>query len=238
MKNINFVGMGGAFNSEKLHNASLSYIRDGHLLIIDMGETNFSIIQPLIVECSKVSVLITHTHSDHIGSLGTLIMFCYYAHGITVDVYFPDNRLSQILTLQMVEPSIYNYHQVQLNEYVVSGDYKFRFNLTEHVPQGASYGITICDSSCTIYYSGDSISIPENILTEFFNKDINFLVQDVQYKKHPGQVHMSFAEIVKIIPKKYRHRVILNHFDEYMVLHIEEIKKAKFNTSIIETYIH
>ncbi|EPZ58962.1 metallo-beta-lactamase superfamily protein [[Clostridium] sordellii ATCC 9714] len=39
-----------------------------------------------------VHILITHMHSDHVGSLGGFIGFCFWKYKITSKVYFKEKK--------------------------------------------------------------------------------------------------------------------------------------------------
>ena len=76
---LKFIGTGSAFNQD-LGNTS-AYIKDGEtLLLIDCGETVFQRIKEikLLDDVKKVYIVITHNHSDHIGSLGSLVEYLYF----------------------------------------------------------------------------------------------------------------------------------------------------------------
>ena len=79
MKQLKFLGRGSAFNIKDGNTAA--YIKDNNtLLLIDCGETVFKEIQRrnLLEGVSDINILITHLHSDHVGSLSSLLMYCYY----------------------------------------------------------------------------------------------------------------------------------------------------------------
>ena len=76
---LKFIGTGSAFNT-KLGNTS-AYIKDNNtLLLIDCGELTFARILSLnlLDDVNEVHIAITHTHPDHIGSLGSLIFYCFF----------------------------------------------------------------------------------------------------------------------------------------------------------------
>lgn len=76
---INFLGIGAAFNTED-YNTSAYIKRDDKMILIDCGETIArNIIENNILDDIKeLYVLISHTHSDHVGSLGTLLFYSTY----------------------------------------------------------------------------------------------------------------------------------------------------------------
>ena len=74
---MSFLGIGGAFVT-KLKNCS-AYIKNGqNLFLIDCGENILEEILKLKIlkNVENISILLTHFHTDHIGSLGSLVFYC------------------------------------------------------------------------------------------------------------------------------------------------------------------
>ena len=73
---LKFLGKGAAFYPV-LGNTSAYFIYDKNLFLIDCGESVFKKVyeKDLFSEIDNLYVFITHTHSDHIGSLSSLIFF-------------------------------------------------------------------------------------------------------------------------------------------------------------------
>lgn len=94
MEELKFLGIGSAFNTE-LGNTSAFIKENNSLFLIDCGGTVFSKLQELkILEgVKKVYIAITHSHPDHVGSLGDLIFYSYYTLKATVTILFPDEKL-------------------------------------------------------------------------------------------------------------------------------------------------
>ena len=76
---LNFLGRGSAFNINE-GNTSAYFYSNGELFLIDCGESVFEkIIRNYLLDNIKaINILITHTHGDHVGSLGSLILYCFY----------------------------------------------------------------------------------------------------------------------------------------------------------------
>ena len=97
MKNtsLKFIGTGSCFNT-KMGNTSAYYYNETtkHLVLIDCGETVFSDLRysKILNEAKTIDILITHLHSDHAGSLESLIYFCAYVKNIVPTVIFPDKQ--------------------------------------------------------------------------------------------------------------------------------------------------
>lgn len=64
------------------------------MILIDCGETIArKIIKENILEgIDELYNLISHTHSDHIGSLGTLLFYSTYNKGIKNNIVLPNNK--------------------------------------------------------------------------------------------------------------------------------------------------
>ena len=71
-----FLGSGAGFYPEA-GNTSAYFLTDGHLFLIDCGETVFSELKKrgILNGISDITVVISHLHSDHCGSLSSLIIF-------------------------------------------------------------------------------------------------------------------------------------------------------------------
>ena len=82
-----FLGRGSAFNISEGNNSAY-FIDKNELFLIDCGESIFERIieRNLLDSVSCVNVMITHTHSDHVGSIGSLIMYCYYVLKMGVNI--------------------------------------------------------------------------------------------------------------------------------------------------------
>ena len=76
---LKFLGRGSAFNVEE-GNTSAYYKSKNDMLLIDCGSDVFKKIvkKHLLDNVYDLYIAITHSHPDHIGSLGDLIFYCYY----------------------------------------------------------------------------------------------------------------------------------------------------------------
>jgi ribonuclease BN (tRNA processing enzyme) len=87
---LNFVGYGSAFNSKQCNN-SVYIKKNHHLIVIDCGGTVFHQLMnlKLLDDITKLDIIITHTHTDHIGSLGDLVFYSHFVLKIKPNIYFP-----------------------------------------------------------------------------------------------------------------------------------------------------
>ena len=88
-----FLGRGAAFNPKE-GNTSAYFIEGRELFLIDCGESVFSKLMELdlLNEIDRVNLLITHTHSDHIGSLGSLVMYSFYVLQKPLNIILPNQE--------------------------------------------------------------------------------------------------------------------------------------------------
>lgn len=208
MQTLNFLGNGSAFNTE-FGNTSAYIKEDKTLLLIDCGETTFQKIKEinLLKGIKNVKVLITHLHSDHSGSLSSLIYYCYYIMGIKVKIYNNSlqNDIEAFLSFQGNRKGVH---------------YEFLSNLegieeieTSHSEDLKSYGYYIRYKNKSIYFSGDSKSIPEKILKMFLDNEIDEIYQDTCLAEYDGNVHLDFSKLCRYIPKVLRRKVYCMHLD-------------------------
>ena len=110
---LKFVGCGAALYP-KLYNSNAYFEIDQDLFLLDCGETAFRqhYIAGHFAGKKSVTVIITHMHTDHIGSLGTLIVYCYNVLGIRTKVIYPEpEKLKTVFMLTGVEPEHYKLYK-------------------------------------------------------------------------------------------------------------------------------
>ncbi|PFK99863.1 ribonuclease Z [Priestia megaterium] len=222
---LNFIGRGSAFNTKEGNNCA--YIKKGeHLLLIDCGSSTFSrlIESNLLDGVKNITVLITHLHPDHVGSLGDLIFYSYYSIAPMferkVKVLVPTQiveELGEILRLTGVESNTYDSYELGLA-------YDFNFDQVglkglgpisvEHAEELNCFGYVLFSEDKTIYYSGDSNMIPGDILKALENGHIDYFYQDTCQADYEGNVHLSLRKLTKLIPYELRHKVYCMHLDE------------------------
>ena len=69
---LKFLGRGAAFNPKEGNNSAY-FIENNQLFLIDCGENIFErlVENGLLESVESINLMITHTHSDHVGSLGS-----------------------------------------------------------------------------------------------------------------------------------------------------------------------
>lgn len=145
---LNPLGIGSAFNSQKYGNNSWYFIKNNQVFMIDCGSIIFNTFKEKGLDKYKsVNVIITHLHTDHIGSLGTLIEYLFYVKGFKPDIIIDINLkkdLRTYLSISGVEENMYN---IITNSYedkeVYHSNLGITFLETSHVNQLQSYSLMI-----------------------------------------------------------------------------------------------
>lgn len=84
--NIDFLGIGGAFDTEEGTASALLKTKSGKRLLIDCGYTSYSKLRKKELIDKIDRVFITHTHEDHVSGLSTLIYDRYYIHNLVTNI--------------------------------------------------------------------------------------------------------------------------------------------------------
>lgn len=205
---LKFSGIGSAFNAKE-GNTSAYIEQDDSFVLIDCGSTVFESVKPKIdsVDPNNIHIFITHTHADHIGSLGTTIDYINHVKKGKANIYFPCEQLKEILDLMKVSADGYTLHK-ELNNTV--NRLAFSFYQTSHI-LGNCYGLLIKHDNQTICYSGDCNEI--TLLQDFLQGKINIMYLDVTDKD--STVHVTYRDLVNLIVKPIdRDRLYLMHLNE------------------------
>lgn len=234
-----FSGIGGAFNGELGNNSA--FIKKGKsLFIIDCGGTIFSRLEKsgILSDIENIYIAITHTHLDHIGSLGDLILYCHHILKGKVSIFFPDkNLIEKFLEIVGVERKLYKLYddisEVIEDKYL--GSLKIDFKETLHVKKINSFGIFIEYDGRRVYYSGDSKELKKEIVHMLQNNEIEAIYQDTFSKDFEGNAHLSFKELKEIVPRELRNKVFSMHLDKD--LDINNVISEGFNIVNIDERI-
>ncbi|MDO5541201.1 MAG: MBL fold metallo-hydrolase [Eubacteriales bacterium] len=210
---LGFAGCGAALYPE-LYNSNGYFVLDGDLFLIDCGETTFRqhYMAGNFDHVKSITVFITHMHTDHIGSLGTLIVYCYLKLGIRTRVIYPEpEKLETVFRLTGVEPEHYELY----DDYAVCKDRRVGavpIQVKHHDVMVNSFGYIFSVEKKVFYYSGDAAELPENVKEKFFRGEIDELYQDTSVEDHGG-AHFTLQKLEEAIPLRYRSRVYCMHYD-------------------------
>lgn len=218
--NLIFLGTGSAFNTKLKNTSCYIKFRDS-MILIDAGGTVFHELQMsnILDGVKKLYIVITHTHPDHVGSLGDIIFYSHYIMKIKPAIYFPGEKvLLNFLDNIGVESSMYflNSNISAEIEDDNTGLIKLSFIGVPHVTTIPCFAFIMETMEEKIYYSGDSRTIPGNIADMLFQGKLDKLYQDVSGLDYEGSNHLSLKQLCSLIPANMRHKVYCIHHDEYI----------------------
>lgn len=208
---LNFFGRGSAFLPD-LGNTNAYFHHENNFFMLDCGESTFHKVWQFeeLEKCDEIVVLVTHLHADHVGSLGSLLSYCYCVLNRRLMIVHPEETIVELLDLLGIERKFYDYSK-ELPE-------RFGFQAepipVKHVDNMKCYGYLLKDQENTIYYSGDAATVPDEILGGFLTGEIEKVYQDVSTheQSHPTHCHISTLE--ELIPPEKRNQVYCMHLDQ------------------------
>lgn len=237
---LKFLGSGSAFNT-KLGNTSAYIKKYNKLLLFDCGCTVFTKIQELnlLNDVEEINVLITHTHPDHIRSLGDLIFYSFFILKQKVNIYYPDiSKVITILNALGVNNQMYNITKISnknnlnlLGNLIYHTKTKHDFNYK--MVNNYGYFLYNSNDDIYIYYSGDSCEIPSDMYWNLNNNMITHFYQDTCKADYDGNVHLSLRKLSELIPIELRNKVWCMHLDN--IFDVNEAKELGFNVVKNET---
>lgn len=224
---LKFLGTGNAFTKNNGNNAAfLEWEKE--VLLFDCGEDVYGKLLKygLIENKSRYHIFITHLHSDHVGSLGSLIAYLYYVafkgDKSRICVYFPTQALVDMLRLQGVEDEWYTFFMNRFDEVILDSmdkNMEYIFEENEHTKaldykgQPGAYSIEISiKKNFSFYYSSDCSIIKDRLIS---TKIYDEIYHEVSSIKTP--VHTSYEELVeafKAFSPKEKKRIWLMHYDD------------------------
>lgn len=219
---LKFISTGSAFNAALGNNSA--YFKAGKSLVLfDCGGSVFgSLVRGgLLSGVTEILVVITHTHPDHVGSLGDLILYNHHqlSARITI-VYQHPEVVDAVLGPMGVSREYYQFLNPSGGSRFVIDSQDLRWELeaidVKHSEKVFPYGYVVrpADGSSCFYYSGDAKEIPEQVLGAFRLGSIRLLYQDVSIFDGETNPHLSFSQLCQIIPMEMRSRVCCMHLDE------------------------
>ena len=220
---LNFIGTGSAFNTALGNNGA--YIKHNTtLFMIDCGSNTFDrLIKNNVLDgIEDIVVLLTHTHPDHVGSLGDLIFYSYYSMGEMMKpkltVLAPSElKILTLMKLHGVGNETFHYKKLEQKEYL-HAHLDFFIQVTPvpvtHVKELDAFGYVIAYKSDVIYYSGDANEIPADILNELHSGRFSHFYQDTCGADYEGNVHLSLRKLDELVKPDVRRFVHCMHLDK------------------------
>lgn len=214
---LNFIGRGAAFNLKE-GNTNAYFIENEKLFLIDCGETMFETLikNDILPHMKEVYVLISHTHSDHCGSLGSLGLYCQFVLNTKLKIIVPHDEAyeADLVHLMRIYGNTDNAYECVYEE-SIDGTFKsfssVRYDLTQHDYMLTCYSFVFETKEGGVFYSADTRTT-ENML-RFINthEKIDRIYMEATDLNVPGDIHLNVDILNAQIPKYVRDKVWMMH---------------------------
>lgn len=214
---LEFLGRGSAFNVRE-GNTSAYFIENHNLFLIDCGETVFERLSKkgLLKDIKEIYVLVSHMHSDHCGSLGSVGLYCQFVLNNKLKIVVPhhDIYIEQLRTLMTLFGNTDKaYEFIYDNEL----DNKFkafstvRYELTLHDYQLICYSFTFETENGGIFFSSDT-RVLDNILHFIDTHEvIDKMYMEVTDLDVPKDIHLYVNKLIEGLDERYFSKIWIMH---------------------------
>ena len=235
---LRFLGRGSAFNPKEGSNSAY-FVEGDELFLIDCGENTFGkLLENKVLENIKtINLMITHTHSDHVGSLGSLVGYSFYVLRQPVNIILPDNAkhlssIGKVLSGVGCTTQMYYYKDEKTFDEKYENFQKIRYIETKHCDELNSYGILFATQKGKVYYSGDTREIDTIKTLIDSGQPIDKIYIDTTTNNFSSNPHLYIGILQRTIPEEMKSQVYCMHFNDDDC--IEQAKILGFNVVEIE----
>lgn len=243
---IDFLGVGGAFDIEEGDSSVLIKTKSGKFLLIDCGYTSYYKLKKMDLISDVDIVFITHTHSDHQSGLSTLIY----------DRFFLHNKTTVIECHELVAPRVKQYLDIcghPENQYIINTKNFYieedclsvtkidtsahHWSVNNFPNSGLLFHFDTGDDYFVLIYSGDiNTSIlnlmPKELYPFVYEKPDNvFIFHDMTSLEYEQNPHTNWRQLVPV-RENFKNLFTYHHNEN----HVSEINKQNPNlayTSLI-----
>lgn len=230
---LKFLGRGAAFNIKE-GNTSAYFIEDEKLFLVDCGESVFKelVNRDILSQIKEIYVLISHTHSDHCGSLGSLGLYCQFVLQNKLKIIVPHDEdyiqsLKNLMILFGNTEKAYEFIYDDELDNFFNSFLSVRYELTKHDYMLVCYSFVFETVDGGIFYSADTRT-SENLLRFIdTHKYIDCIYMEATDLKVVNDIHMNIEVLDAVVPGELKNKMWMMHLrgEECKTL----IKKAGFN---------
>jgi len=222
---LKFLGRGSAFADE--HNSAF-FFHDNDLILIDCPASSFQKVKKMNLSAVKnIYILITHTHGDHSGGVGTMLQFAWFVLQNPVTIVAPSDTvkndlLTLLIEIEGCEPEWFN---------IVTADELHCEWLVSAVPtthaqtlNGKCFGYHLSIQGNDVVYTGDTATLVPFLPLLHSGA---YLYSEISFYK--SGVHLFYIDTLPILKGLVQKgvKVYLMHLDNE-----EELTKIVQNTGL------
>jgi len=216
---LNFLGRGAGFYPAE-GSTSAYFLDKGELFLIDPGESVFGTLveKKILDSVSALNLFITHTHSDHVGSLGSLLLYASVVKKFKTNIITGESmtfipQINTLLKIYGVPERMYQIANAPAFDNRYSQFNNVRYIKTFHCDELETCAILFETNSGLVFYSGDMKDPApiQEILKS--GRKIDKIYLDSYSDQTPNPFHFKLQEIYDIIPPELRPSVYCMHFN-------------------------
>jgi len=230
---LTFLGRGAGFYPEEGSTAAY-FLDKGELFLIDCGESTFNAIikKKLLDSVSALNLFITHTHSDHTGSLGSLFLYASVAKKIKINIVTGEDmaclpQVRALLDIFGLSEKSYRSTDASAYDNRYSAFNKARYIKTFHCNELETCAILFETGNGLVFYSGDMKDPAPLVSLIKSGKKFDKIYIDSNNDPNPNPYHLRLQEIYDIVPPELRSGVYCMHFNSGKCM--DEARALGFN---------
>ena len=214
---LTFLGRGAAFNPAEGNTSA--YIREkDRMLLLDCGESVFERLAAtrVLEGLLEINILISHLHSDHCGSLGTLVYYCHFVVGCRVNIVLPKGHEAYTASVQSLL-SLFGlsedwYRCIDVSELQEFETFRsVRYVPTRHDPKMPCFSFELETPNGGVFYSADTCDT--GALADFLrtHEQVAAIYMEANDSEAPDSVHMSLNKLRAFLPDAMLPKTRLMH---------------------------